>query len=152
MFDHLAAAAAAASGGEAVAAWARVENAACARRLSAIADVLEARWAEDGSAEREQWCLDNWDAVAAEVAADHGVSLGVASHQLMLAMALRDRLPRVAKVFLAGRVGLRLVSTIVYRTALIQDAQARAKVDAELAAAVAGWGRLSAVKVEAAID
>ena len=74
-------------------AWARVENAACARRLSAIADVLEKRWAEDGSVERDQWCLDNWDAVAAEVAAYHGVSLGVASHQLMLAMALRERLP-----------------------------------------------------------
>ena len=57
-------------------AWARVENAACARRLAAIADVLEARWSADGSAEREQWCLDNWNAVAAEVAACHEVSLG----------------------------------------------------------------------------
>ena len=66
-------------------------------------------WAEDGSAERDQWCLDNWDAVAAEVAAAHDVSLGVASHQLMLAMALRERLPRVAEVFAAGRIGLRLV-------------------------------------------
>ncbi len=45
-----------------------------------------------------------------------------------------------------------LVNTIVYRTALITDAQARAKVDVEVAAAVAGWGRLSATKVEQAID
>jgi hypothetical protein len=79
-----------------------VENAASARRLSAIADLLEARWAQDGSADRDQWCLDNWDSVASEVAADHGVSLGVASHQLMLAKALRERLPRVAEVFDAG--------------------------------------------------
>ena len=152
MFDQLVAAATAASGAQAAGAWARVENAACARRLSATADVLEARLAEDGSAERDQWCLDNWDAVAAEIAAAHGVSLGVASHQLMVAMALRERLPRVAEVFGAGRVGVGLVNTIVYRTALITDPQARAKVDGEVAAAVAGWGRLSATKVEQAID
>jgi len=69
MFDQLAAQATSASGGAAVMAWARVENAACARRLAAMADVLERRWAEDGSAEREQWCLDNWTSVACEVAA-----------------------------------------------------------------------------------
>ena len=104
----------------------------------------------DGSAERDQWCLDNWDLVAAEVAAAHTVSLGVASHQLMMAMALRERLPRVAEVFAAGAIGLRLVPAIVYRTALIVDPQARAKVDVELAAAVAGWGPMSVAKTEAA--
>jgi hypothetical protein len=148
MFDEVAATARVASGG----AWARVENAACARRLSAIADLLEARLAEDGSADRDQWCVDNWDAVAAEVAADHGVSLGVASHQLMLAKALRERLPRVAEVFDAGRIALRLVNLIVYRTSLIADPHARAKVDVDLAAAVTGWGSLSEAKVEQAID
>ncbi|MGH3675017.1 MAG: DUF222 domain-containing protein [Mycobacterium sp.] len=152
MFDELAAAATPASGADAVGAWARVENAACARRLSAIADMLEARLSEDGSADREQWCLDNWYAVAAEVAAAHDVSLGVASHQLMLARALRERLPRLAEVFSAGRIGVRLVSTIVYRTALIADPEAHAKVDIELSAAVTGWGRLSEVKIERAID
>ncbi len=103
MFDELVAAAAGASGAGAVGAWARVENAACARRLLAIADMFEARLSADGSAEREQWCVDNWDAVAAEVAAAHNVSLGVASHQLMMARALRERLPRVAEVFATGR-------------------------------------------------
>ena len=152
MFDSLVTAAASASGGVAVGAWARVENAACARRLSAIADVLERRWAQEGSAERDQWCLDNWNAVAAEVAAAHEVSLGVASHQLMIAMALRGRLPRVDEVFQTGRIGLRLVSTIVYRTALITEAGARAKVDIELAAAAAGWGSWSEARVEQAID
>ena len=130
----------------------RVQNAACALRLSAIADVFEARLSADGSADRDQWCLDNWDAVACEVAAHHGVSLGVASHQLMVAMALRERLPRVAEVFAAGRIGFRMVNAIVFRTALIADPQARAKVDVELAAAVAGWGVLSEAKVEQSID
>ena len=152
MFDALVATAVGAKRGVAVGGWARVENAACARRLSAIADVLEARLAEDGSADRDQWCLDNWDAVACEVAAAHGVSLGVASHQLLIAMALRERLPRVAEVFESGRISLRLVNTIVYRTALITDPQAGAKIDVELAAAVAEWGRFSEAKIEQAID
>jgi hypothetical protein len=120
--------------------------------LFAIADVLEARLSADDSAEREQWCIDNWDAVAAEVAAAQNVSLGVASHQLMVARALRERLARVAAVFAAGQISYRLVNTIVYRTALIGDPEARAKVDAELAAAAGEWGSLSVAKVEAAID
>jgi Domain of unknown function (DUF222) len=129
-----------AGGAGAVGAWGRVENAACAQRLFAIADVLEARLTADGSAEREQWCVDNWDGVAAEIAAAHHVSLGVASHQLMIARALRERLPRVAEVFADGQISYRLVNAIVYRTALITDADARAKVDTELAAAIAGGG------------
>ena len=77
---------------------------------------------------------------------DHGVSLGVASHQLLIAMALRERLTRVDEMFHTGRIGLRLVSAIVSRTALIIDPHARAKVDIELAAAIAGWGVLSQAK------
>ncbi|HET6737195.1 MAG TPA: DUF222 domain-containing protein, partial [Mycobacterium sp.] len=88
MFDQLVAAAEPTRGAGAVGAWARVENAACARRLSAMADVLEARMAADGSADREQWCVDNWDAVAAEIGAAQNVSAGVASHQLLVAQAL----------------------------------------------------------------
>jgi hypothetical protein len=152
MFDHLVAAATGACGAGAVGAWARVENAACAQRLSAIADVLEARLAADGSANRDQWCVDNWDAVAAEVAAAHDVSLGVASHQLLIAQALQERLPRVAEVFAAGLISYRLVNAVVYRTGLITDPAAQAKVDTELAAAVGQWGALSTAKVEAAID
>jgi Domain of unknown function (DUF222) len=152
MFDELVAAAAGTSGAGAVGAWARVENAACARRLGAIADVLEARLAADGSAEREQWCIDNWSAVAAEVAASHNVSLGVASHQLLIALALRERLPRVAEVLAAGLISYRLVAAIVARTRLITDPAALAKVDAEVAAVVVDWGSLSEAKTEAAID
>jgi hypothetical protein len=114
MFDSLAAAADGTRGAGAAGAWARVENAACARRLAATADMLEARLSADGSAEREQWCIDNWDAVAAEVAAAQNASLGVASHQLMVARALRERLPRVGEVFAAGQISYRLVNTIVF--------------------------------------
>jgi Domain of unknown function (DUF222) len=152
MFDSLVAAADGARGAGGVGAWARVENAACARRLCAIADVLEARLAADGSAEREQWCLDNWDAVAAQVAAAHDVSLGVAAHQLFIAVALRERLARVGAVFAAGLISYRLVSVIVSRTRLTTEPQAMAKIDAELAGVVSGWGALSVAKAETAID
>lgn len=151
MFESLVMAADGTRGAGAIEAWARVENAACAQRLSASADVLEARLSADGSEEREQWCLDNWDAVAAEVAAAQNVSLGVASHQLSLALALRKR-PRVAEAFAAGQLNYRLVNAIVYRTALILDREAAAKVDSELADAAAGWGSLSVAKLEVAID
>jgi hypothetical protein len=136
----------------AVGAWARVENAACARRLSAMADELERTLAADGSLEREQWCLDNWDAVAASVAAAQNVSLGVASHQLLVADALRHRLPRVAEVFAVGAISYRIVAAIVARTRLIKDPDALAKVDTEIAAHVTAWGSLSVEKTQNEID
>jgi Domain of unknown function (DUF222) len=152
MFESLVTVAAGARGGAAVGAWARVENAACARRLSAIAEVLAARLAGVDAGEREQWCVDNWDAVAAEVAAAHGVSLGVASHQLLIAQALRERLPQVGEVFATGQISYRLVAAVVSRTRLVTDPAALAKIDAEVAAVVGQWGPLSAAKTEAAID
>jgi hypothetical protein len=152
MFDSLVAATGGTSGADAAGAWARVENGACARRLAATADTMEARRAAVGSAERDQWCFDNWDAVAAEVAAEQNVSHGVASHQLLVAMALRERLPQVAEVFATGAISYRLVSAIVARTRLVSDPAARAQVDAALAAEVATWGGLSVAKAEAAID
>jgi hypothetical protein len=152
MFDQLVVAGSGSTGAAGVGAWARVENAACAARLAAMADMLEAAFAADGSAEREQWCLDNWDTVAAQIGAAQNVSAGVASHQLLVAQALRERLPRVAEVFATGAITYRMVCAIVARTKLIQDREALAKVDAELAAHVRGWGSLSGAKTETAID
>jgi hypothetical protein len=152
MFDSLVAAALASRGVAAVGAWARVENAACAQRLFASADELERMLAADGSDNRDQWCLDNWGAVAASIAAAQNVSLGVASHQLLIALGLRERLPRVSEVFATGAISYRLVSAIVARTRLVKDPDAMAKVDTEIAAQVAQWGVLSAHKTEIAID
>jgi Domain of unknown function (DUF222) len=152
MFDRLVRTATSARGVSTVAAWARVENAASARRLSAMADELERQLDADGSADREQWVMDNWDAVCAEIAAAQSVSLGVASHQVVLALALRERLPAVAQVFADGRIGLQLVKAIVARTHLAQDPEVGAKIDAEIAAHVDGWTGWSVAKTEAAID
>ncbi|MBB2988655.1 hypothetical protein FHR72_000112 [Mycolicibacterium iranicum] len=152
MFDTLAEAARRSRGAASVGAWAAVENAAAARRLSAMADLLAAKLAGKDSAERDQWCLDNWDAVSAEVAAAQQVSLGTASGELLVAWAVRERLPRVAEVFEAGAVSLRVVKSVVKRTRLVCDRDAMAKVDAEIAARIRGWGALSMAKQEAEID
>ncbi len=152
MFESLVAATLGTGGAGAVGAWARVENAACAHRLAAMADELDRMLAADGSDDREQWCLDNWDAVAASVAAAQNVSLGVASHQLLIADALRQRLPRVAEVFAAGAISYRTVAAVVARTRLVKDRDAMAKVDTEIAAHITAWGSLSVDKTQTAID
>jgi hypothetical protein len=152
MFEELVAEAQSTRCVGAVGAWARVENAACARRLFATADELDRMLAADGSAERDQWCLDNWDAVAASVAAAQNVSLGVASHQLLIAHGLRERLPRVSAVFAAGAISYRLVAAVVSRTRLVHDRAALAKVDTEIAAHIGAWGTLSVDKTQNEID
>ena len=101
MFDELVAEAAAA-GSAGVGAWARVESAACARRLAAMVTMLDACYAADGSADREQWYLDNWGAACAEIGAAQQLTSGAASRLLMVGTALRDRLPRVGAVFSPG--------------------------------------------------
>ena len=152
MFESLVTAALSSRAPAAVGAWARVENAACARRLCAMADELERMLTADGSDEREQWCMDNWDAVAASIGAAQNVSLGVAAHQLLIADALRHRLPRVAEVFAAGAITYRMVTAIVSRTRLVKDPDALAKVDTEIAAHVTSWGPLSVEKTQHEID
>jgi Domain of unknown function (DUF222) len=152
MFDQLVSVAVTAPRGEAVAAWARVEAAACARRLAAMVATLDARYAADGSAEREQWYLDNWGAVCAEVGAAQQITPGAASNQLLVATSLRDRLPKMAALFAAGALTYQLASTIVWRTASIKDPDALGAVDAEIAAAVADWEPMSQAKTITAID
>jgi hypothetical protein len=117
-----------------------------------MAAMLDARYAADGSAQREQWYLDNWGAVAAEIGAAQQITPGAASHQLLVATALRDRLPRVGAVFTAGLVTYRTVAAIVFRTMLISDLGARRAVDAALARALAEWEPMSVEKLTAAID
>lgn len=152
VFDELVADALQATGVQALAAWAKVEAAACARRLAAMVAVLDRCHAADGSANREQWCIDNWAAVCAQIAAAEQITSGSASHQLLIATALRDRLPRVAALFAEGVLSYRTVSAIVWRTALIKDPDALQAVDAAIADAAHEWGPMSAKKMELAID
>jgi hypothetical protein len=134
----------------AITGWACVEAAASARRLAAIAELVRRR--ADGPTDCAQWSCDNWDSMAAEVAAALHVSHGMASGQMYLSVALRDRLPRVAALFAEGMISARLVAAIVWRTDLIKDEAALGLADKTLAEEAIRFGPLSVTKTEQAID
>jgi hypothetical protein len=136
----------------AIAGWAQVEAAACARRLAAIAELFCRRSGLATAEERACWWFDYWDAAAAEVGAAQGISPGLASSQLHDGVALRDRLPKVAALFAAGRLSYRLVTAMVSRTDLVKDPDALALIDTELAAHATTWGPMSVKKTQDAID
>ncbi|OHV01771.1 HNH endonuclease signature motif containing protein [Mycobacterium talmoniae] len=129
--------------------WDRIEAAASARRLAAIAELVHRRTDNAG---HSAWACDDWDAAAAEVAAALNLSHGKASGQMYLATALRDRLPRVAEAFAEGMLSTKLVSTIAWHTQLIKDDEALALVDKSLARDAVRYGPLSANKTAQAID
>ncbi|KUI42990.1 hypothetical protein AU198_06840 [Mycobacterium sp. GA-1199] len=125
----------------------RAEARAGARRLAAIAELARRRVDDDDRA-----AFDGWDAAAAEVAAAMTVGHRRASAQMRIAIALRDRLPRVAALYLQGAINSRVVSALTWRTQLVYDAEALALIDAALAEGATKWGRLSDDKLERAID
>lgn len=137
---------------DAIGGWARVEAAAAARRLAAIGELVARRTRGTDAVNRSRWSCDYWDVAASEVAAAERISHGMASSQLYLASALRDRLPKVAALFLDGMISVRLVSTIVWHTGLITDPYLLHAVDSELVEVATGLGTLSAAKTAAAID
>lgn len=140
----------------AVGRWARGEARAAARRLAAIGELVARRCPVEADPdlvdERCRWACDPWDATAAELSAELGISARRASSQMYLAQSLRERLPKVNALFLDGRIAARLVSTISWRTHCVVGACVMAAIDAEIAAAVVEWGPLSDRKIETLID
>ncbi|UVO11408.1 HNH endonuclease [Mycobacterium sp. SVM_VP21] len=136
----------------AISGWARVEAAASARRLAVIGELVARRTRGTDAVNRSRWSCDYWDAAASEVAAAEQISHGLASSQMYLASALRERLPKVAALFLDGAINSRLIATIVWRTTLITNPYLLNAVDTELAKIATGLGPLSAAKTAAAID
>jgi hypothetical protein len=134
----------------AIGGWAQAEAAAAARRLAAIAELAGRRLYDDPK--HSKWACDDWDAVAAQVGAACDISHGKASGQMYLASALRERLPKVAALFADGQLNAALVSSIAWRTTLIQDLRALSAVDTALAGDALHYGPLSAVKTAQAID
>ncbi|UXA07705.1 HNH endonuclease [Mycobacterium sp. SMC-2] len=131
------------------ASW-RLEAQVVADRLDAVGELFELRRAQRG--EELDWAVDTWAAVAAEVAAAFRVSLAMAGSFLRYALAMRQRLPRVAAVFRAGDISYRLFQTIVYRTDLITDTAVLAAVDAELAVRAARWPSMTRGRLAGEID
>jgi hypothetical protein len=136
---------------DAVAGWARTENAACARKLAVMAEMF-ARRTGLPAGEREDWWVDPEAAVGAELGAAQNVSAWMALAQAHRGVVLADRLPKIAALFAAGLISEVLVRAIEYRTALVTDDDAIAQLDALLAERVTMWGPLSVRKTEHAID
>src|SRR5690625_857958 len=136
----------------AITGWARAEAAAAARRLAAIGELVARRTRGTDAVNRSRWSCDYWDAAASEVAAAEQISHGMASSQLYLASALRERLPTVAALFRIGAISARLAATIAWHTTLITDPYLLRDVDTELAEIATSLGPLSAAKTAAAID
>lgn len=130
----------------------RDERTATARRLLAAGRLCQLRMAAVDTDERMQWCIDNWEAVAAEVGAELGISRGRASTQMNYGLELLERLPALGAAFAAGDVEFRVVAAAVFRTGLITDAAGLAEVDRKLAAQAAKWNALSQNKVAQLID
>jgi len=130
---------------------ARAQNAMCARELVAIGE-LYARRAPADDADRFDWAVDGHENVVAEVAAALRTSRGRAAARLHYAIAMRERLPRVAEVFLEGAIDFRLMAALVYRTELVEDPEVIAKLDAAVARNAPWWMRLSAPKAAERID
>jgi Domain of unknown function (DUF222) len=129
---------------------ARAEAAAGARRMAAIAELARRRVVDDD--ERANWAFDGWASASAEVAAAMTVGHRRASAQMRIAVALRDRLPRVAALYMQGTLSSRVVSAITWRTQLVEDADALALIDTALAEGANKWGPLSEDRLDQAID
>lgn len=130
----------------------RAERVAVARRLLAAGRLCQLRMSAVDEDERFQWCIDNWEAVAAEVGAELGISRGRASAQMNYGIELLERLPKFGAVFAAGEVDFRVVVLAVFRTGLITDPTLLAAVDAAIARGAPHWNALSRNKVIECID
>ena len=152
MFESLVTCAAGTSGAGAVAAWSRAESSACARKVAAMAVLFETAHAADGAAERDLWCTDTWDAVSAHLGATLRITTGAASNQLLIAVALHERFPLVAKVFADGLITYSLVRTVVQRGALVVDPSALHELDGLLAEALSTREPMSVAALEKTVD
>ena len=137
---------------DALTGWTRAAATVAHHRMAVIAELTHRRCASEQTVERELWACDGWDSAAAEIAAASGISPRTASTQMCQGLALRHRLPQVAKLVAEGTLAARLAHTISWRTRLIEDPDILARVDADLAAIAGSFGPLSVTKLENAID
>src|SRR4029079_14937268 len=107
---------------------------------------------EQTAGEHDIWCVDDWEAVAAEVGAELGISRGRASSQMHYGTTLLERFPALGAVFLAGAVDFRVIAAAIFRTDLLTDTDALATIDAQLAAKAPSWNTLSREKITERVD
>ena len=130
----------------------RAERSAVARRLMAAGRLCQVRMADVEADDRTSWCIDNWEAVAAEVGAELGISRARASSEMNYGLELMERLPKLGAAMAAGEVDFRVISVVVFRTGLIVDPAVLAAIDARLAVAAPSWNGLSRCKIVELVD
>jgi hypothetical protein len=135
---------------ERIVAAARAENRAAGERLAAIGELDLLRLRQVG--ERETWCTDTQEAIAAEVGAALSVTQALATSYLYYARTMRTRLSKVGALLQAGDVSYRMFQTIAYRTDLITDPEVMAAVDARLAAAIPRWPAMTQGRLAGYLD
>lgn len=128
----------------------RAESRAAGERLAAIGE-LDTLRAREHAAE-EKWSIDTYEAVSAEVAAALRIGQRLAASYLEYARDMRDRLPKVGALLLAGDISYGTFRTISYRTTLVDDPDVLATVDAAVAARAARWPSLSRSRLAGHID
>ena len=130
----------------------RAERQAVARRLLAAGRLCQLRMADADPGDRLNWCIDNWEAAAAEVGAELGITRHRASSQMNYGVELLERLPQLGVVFAAGEVDFRVIAVVVFRTGLITDPDVLATIDTQLARRAPHWNALAQKKVSEAVD
>jgi hypothetical protein len=133
-----------------ICASARAENRAAANALASMDSLYRLRLREAG--DHDDWSIDTIDQVAGEIAAALRISQGSATNRLRDAIAMRKRLPRAGKVFLAGEIDYPIFQALLARTDLITEEDRLAAVDTELSAAVARWPSLTRSQLIARVD
>ena len=152
MFDAEMAAASDAALIDTLAAAVRAEAIAAARRFAAIAELTDRRCTSELALERQYWACDGWDSAAAEIAAAQTITDRTASTQMHQGLALTHRLPKVGALLAVGAITAAAATLACWRTHLVEDPEVLDAVDTDLAAAITGWGRLSATRLTNAID
>lgn len=130
----------------------RDERTAAARRVLAAGRLCQLRMAEVHPEDRTQWCVDNWEAVAAEIGAELGISRARASAQMNYGVELLERLPKLGAAFARGEVDFQVVAVAVFRTGLITDPRVLAEIDLRIAARAPGWNTVSRKRLVELVD
>ena len=117
----------------------------------AIAE-LYARRAPEEDVERINWAIDGHANVVAEISAALNISRGRAAGQLRYAIDLRERLPKVAKVFATGAIDFRMMAELVNRGANVTDPDLLANLDAAFAQWAPTWMKMSGPTLTERID
>jgi hypothetical protein len=129
----------------------RAEAVAAANRWAMIAAIV-AQHCDDEDDAIAHAAIDGWEYATADVSAACGLSKQAASAQMRIAVALRDRLPRVGALLASGEISAKIAAAITWRTRLVIHDEPLALIDAALAGIAPHLGTLSQKGLEDAID